>query len=178
MHSNRSELFRLKNKTRTIIIIISIVVIAIMIPFIMNNYKKYEANKKAELKDEIILLELKQAKYTLGLDVDLDIDERLSNVEDLNTLVEPTDWTSIILKRWEAVHQINPDYPYPETEIKNQDWMGIHHFLYGETEEDKGIMVDGSNRDVYSFIKHGTPSADNPVVKEAQEEIYHEYYND
>lgn len=107
-----------------------------MSPFVINDYKKHRASKKADLADEIVLLELKDAKYALAFEVDLDIDGRLSNVKDLNTLLEPTEGTYVILKRWETVHQIDTDYPYPENVIKNEDWIGINKLLNGETEDE------------------------------------------
>lgn len=37
-------------------------------------------------------------------------------------------------------------------------------------------MQKGSNEKVYQFIKFGTPAKDNPVVTEAEAEIYEIYY--
>lgn len=105
-------------------------------------------------------------------------DQRLSDIEDLNTLLEPTKQTLNILKRWEVVHQIDPDYPYPETEIEEQDWMGINQFLYGDFDDEEGgakaKMVYDENKnidnDVYEYIMANL-SSDHPVVQEAEERI-------
>jgi hypothetical protein len=139
----------------------------------MNHY----AEGKADLEDRLIQLKLRQTKIDLYLELQSDTDERLSNIEDLNALLEPTDETFRSLKRWEIVHQIDPDYPYPEAEIKEQDWIGINKFLYGETNEGgaKAKMIYDENMnidsDVYNFIRTGNTSSDDPVVKEAEKRM-------
>lgn len=102
----------------------------------------------------------------------------MNDIKNLNELLEPTKETFKILKRWEIVHHIDPDYPYPTTEIKKQDWMGLNYFLYGDPDNEEGaakaeMTYDEDNNidsDVLDYIMSGTHS-NHPVVKEAAERM-------
>lgn len=144
----------------------------------MNYYEKEKTDKE----ERIIYISLRQARSEFKLELEIDTHEGLSNVEDLNTLLEPTHVTDVILKRWKTVHQIDPEYPYPETEIKERDWMGMNRFLHGKNAEDEGnkqyMIYDEEGNidsDVFDYIMLGM-SEDNknhPIVSEAEKIINH-----
>ncbi|QQK77588.1 hypothetical protein HUG15_19710 [Salicibibacter cibarius] len=50
-------------------------------------------------------------------------DEKVRKIE-----IYPTSFTYDILDRWEEVHDINPDIPYPEEHIDSEDWLEIDDF--------------------------------------------------
>lgn len=50
----------------------------------------------------------------------------------MQAVLQPTKATFDLFERWEAVHQIAANYPYPRTEIEEQDWLGINKFLYDD----------------------------------------------
>jgi hypothetical protein len=144
----------------------------------MNYYEKEKTDKE----EQIMYLSLRQAGSEFNLELEIDTHEGLSNVEDLNTLLKPTHVTDVVLKRWEAVHQIDPEYPYPETEIKEQDWMGMNQFLHGKDAEDEGhkpdmIYDDEGNidSDVFDYIMLGISEGNknHPIVNEAEKIINH-----
>src|SRR5699024_9512603 len=163
-------------KTRTIIILLFIVVLAIILIVGINSFK---AKKIAEKEDELIELKLEQAAMEFDLDLDIDTDQRLSNVKDLNAFLEPTEQTESILKRWEAVHEIDPDYPYPEKEIKERDWVEMNHFMFGDADDEDGgaktemIYIEDKNieRDIYDYIMFGNTDTDDATVEEAEERL-------
>lgn len=137
----------------------------------------YYENKKTDKEKQIIYLSLKQVEIEFDLELKIDTHEGLSNVVDLNTLLEPTHVTDTILMRWKIVREIDPNYPYPESEIKKQDWMGMNQFLHGEDEKDEGNKPDmiydeegNIYSDIFNYIMNGTQYS-HPVVEEAIERI-------
>lgn len=128
----------------------------------------------------IIGVNIYQAKNEFRLDLkSFPEDKRLSEIDDLNTLLEPNEQTFKLLKRWELVHQVDPDYPYPATEIEEQDWMGMNYFLYGDLDDEDGaakaeMIYDENNnidRDVYDYIGTGDASSDHPVIQEVEKRM-------
>ncbi len=122
-------------------------------------------------------LSLSQAENAFNLDLHLEEDTHkgLSKVDDLNTLLEPTNVTSDILARWKIVHKVDPEYPYPKDEIEAEDWMGMNDFLH-EEENKTEMTYDENNHidtDVLDYIMSRTPS-DHPVVEEAMERMENE----
>src|SRR5699024_3365273 len=145
--------------------------LAVIITLGLNSYK---AKKIADMEDRMIQLTLKQTAIDLDLEQKSFPDnERLSDVENLNELLIPTKKTYKLLKRWEIVHHIDPDYPYPATEIEEQDWMGINYFLYGDLDDEEGaakaeMHYDENNNidsDVLDYIMADIES-NHPVVEE------------
>lgn len=147
-------------------VLFAIVALVIVIPWMVINY-----NQEKEAKDETLRLTLKQVVSELRLKLTEDPDERLSNIDDLNILLEPTNVTFDILKRWETVHQIDPEYPYPETQIEEKDWIGINVFLYDDLNKAK-MIYKGNNidSDVFDYIMFNS-SSNHPVVEEAIKRI-------
>ena len=146
-------------RKKPVIIILSIIVLVVIVIIGVNTY---------QAKNE----------FRLGLK-DFPEDKRLSEIDDLNTLLEPNEQTFKLLKRWELVHQVEPDYPYPATEIEEQDWMGMNYFLYGDLDDEDGaakaeMIYDENNnidRDVYDYIGTGDASSDHPVIQEVEKRI-------
>lgn len=135
-------------------------------------------NQKAKIRtdneEKIMHLSLLQAESAFNLDLNLDKETHkgLSEIDDLNTLLTPTKITSAILKRWEIVHQIDLEYPYPKDEIAREDWMGMNEFLHEDGFKAKMTYDEDNNidSDVLDYIMSGTPS-DHPVVKKAMARI-------
>lgn len=173
--NSSKELLKIKIRTRALIIVITIIALAIVGTLLITNFKE---KKITEKENHIIELQLEQIEGEFHMELRKDPSEKLSNIEDLNTVLQPTKTTFIILKRWKIVHQIDSHYPYPETEIEEQNWIGINHFLYGDLDDEKGgakaemIYDENKNidRDVFDYIFFGTIS-NHPVVKEAEERI-------
>ncbi len=170
--SVRKVLVKMTNKKKAIIIILSVIFIAAIVTLGLNIYK---AKKLADMEDRIIQLRLEQNEIEFELELqDIPNNERLSDIENLNILFEPTEETYEILKRWEIVHHIDPDYPYPATEIEEQDWMGLNYFLYGDLDDEEGaakaeMNYDENNNidsDVLDYIMSDIES-NHPVVEEA-----------
>lgn len=168
-------LVEIKAKKPTIIILL--VALAIIFTLGINGYTE---NKLANKEDRIIELQLEQAKHEFRLDLkSFPEDKRLREINDLNTFFEPTEQTFKLLKRWEIVHQVDPNYPYPKNEIEEQDWMGMHYFLYGDLDDEEGaakadMIYDKNNtidRDVYDYIGTGDASSDHPIVQEVEKRI-------
>lgn len=155
-------------------IILSLLVLTIIGSLITMNYY---AEKQTDKKEHLIENKLMLVKYDLHLELDRGIEEGLSDIEDLNALLEPTKATFNMLKRWEVIHQINPDYPYPKSEIEEQDWMGINQFLYGKLDrsgaKEKMIYDSSGNIDmaIYHYIRNGHTDTENSIVKEAAKQI-------
>lgn len=166
----------MKIRRRTVIIMLSIIALAIIVTLGINGYK---TKKIADKEDQIIEIKLFQSEGDLSLEVqDIPDDKRPGDIEDLNALFTPTKETFNILNRWEVVHQIDPEYPYPETLIKEEDWMGMNQYLYGDADDEAGgakaeMVYDENNNidnDVYEYIMANV-SSDHPVVEEAEEQI-------
>jgi hypothetical protein len=173
----KKELVKIKIRTRNVIILLSVVALVMIVTLGINNYK---AKQIAKIEDHISELKLKQAKFEFRLELQsFPDDKQLSEIEDLNTLLEPTKQTFKLLERWEIAHQVDPDYPYPADEINKQDWMGMNYFLYGDLDDEDGgakakmIYDENMNidRDVYDYIGTGDASSDHPVVQEVEKRI-------
>jgi len=153
-------------------LILSIVVLVMIVALVLINQKIRTDNE-----EKVMYLSLLQAENAFNLDVHLEEDTHkgLSKVDDLNTLLEPTNVTSDILARWKIVHKVDPEYPYPKDEIEAEDWMGMNDFLHEE--ENKSEMTYDENNhidtDVLDYIMSRTPS-DHPVVEEAMERMENE----
>lgn len=169
-------LININIRQKPVIIILAIALVIIVIIGV----KTYQAKKAADKEDRQIELQLEQAKNEFRLKlISFPEDKRLSEIDDLNTLLEPTEQTYKLLKRWEIVHQVDPDYPYPENEIVEQDWMGMNYFLYGYLDDEDGaakadMIYDENNnidRDVYDYIGTGDTSSDHPVIQEVEKRI-------
>lgn len=154
-------------------------VLAIIVTLGINTYK---VKKTADKEDRIIQIKLEQNEIDFNLELqNIPNNERLSDIENLNELHEPTGETYEILKRWEIVHQIDPDYPYPAAEIEKQDWMGLNYFLYGNLDDEDGaakaeMTYDENNNidsDVLDYIMSDIES-NHPVVEEAIKQMNNE----
>lgn len=78
--------------------------------------------------------------------------------------VYPTDETFEKLRRWEALHEKNPEaIPYDAEAVNNQDWEKIHE-TFGEIDSSK-------HEDLYNYIIVPTPN-DNEAVQQVDEELY------
>lgn len=147
------------------VIILTIIILPIIVALVIINQKTRTDNE-----EKVMYLSLLQAENAFNLDLHLEKDTHkgLSKVDNLNTLLEPTNVTNDILTRWKIVHKVDPEYPYPEDEIEADDWMGMNDFLHEE--ENKSEMTYDENNnidsDVFDFILSEAPS-DHPVVEEA-----------
>lgn len=155
----------IKNKQQSNILTLSVVILAIIVTLVLINQKI-----KTDNEEKIMYLSLLQAENAFNLDLHLEEDTHkgLSKVDNLNTLLEPTNVTNDILTRWKIVHKVDPEYPYPKDEIEAEDWMGMNDFLHEE--ENKSEMTYDENNnidtDVFDFIM-SEASSDHPVVEEA-----------
>ncbi|QQK77593.1 LXG domain-containing protein [Salicibibacter cibarius] len=108
---------------------------------------RYESGKNEKEDD----LKIGNAKLTaMDLDMEIQISDRFVPGPGSNQLeiqLHPTDITFDALSRWEEVHNINPDIPYPATEIEDQDWYSISEHLT----ENRGV-IRGMDPDLYSYI--------------------------
>src|SRR5699024_5712466 len=56
--------------------------------------------------------------------------------------VFPTKFTKEPLERWEEVHLINSDIPYPETLIQEENWLGVADFFSNQFSKMLDIDMD------------------------------------
>lgn len=173
---------KIKNRTIPVVIILAIVALGVISFSIMYYYEKSKTDKE----EQMIFIKLQQTESEFDLDLKIDTHEGLSDVKDLNSLLEPTPATDMVLWRWKVVHEIDPEYPYPEKEIKEQDWIEMNQFLHGKDEEDVGhkpeMIYDKDknfDRDVFDYIMLGTSvkNEDHPIVEEAEERMEEEYFS-
>lgn len=122
---------------------------------------------KRENEQRLTFEQLEQTASDFHLELHVNTRDVPGRSEDTQVQMQPTEETFDLLDRWEAVHQEAPDYPYPETEIENQDWSEINEFLYDDGNKAE-YKLNEEDRAVYNYILFGTPS-DHPVVQEAME---------
>lgn len=71
----------------------------------------------------------------------------------------PSDSTYMVLERWEEVHQINSELPYPSKAMDEMDWKGIEAAVIN--------IEDDISDDLYHYIFYDTLPEGEPVtVKE------------
>ncbi len=128
----------------------------------------YES-KKTEKRQELALLTLEQTANDFHLDLNIIFGDVPTSTEGMQKALQPTEATYYLLERWEEVHQIDPNYPYPETKIEEQDWISMNKFLYADGNK-VDMKLNEEDRAVYNYILFGTPS-DHPIVQEAIERV-------
>lgn len=74
--------------------------------------------------------------------------------------IYPSPSTHDLVNRWEEVHSINPNIPYPEQAIVQQDWYEISGFL--KNHENEFLKI---HKDLYMYIYDRT-KRDNQTVEE------------
>lgn len=129
---------------------------------------------KRENEQELSYAEMEQVAMEFSLELQVNTTRAGHDVE-VNLL--PSEKTFDIIDRWNAVHQVDSTIPYPETEIDEQDWVGLNDFIYGENDdEDGGAKADmrydedgNIDGDVYDFIMEGETDSDDPTVEKAAE---------
>jgi hypothetical protein len=133
-----------------------------------------QGNKENEQQLSILKLEQTAIEFKLELQVS---SHRLGG--NVQVQLIPSEDTFKIIDRWNAVHQVDGTFPYPETEINEQDWAGLNIFMYGKDEEGghKAEMIYDTNgnidREVYKFIMSGNTDTENSTVEEANKIINH-----
>jgi len=134
----------------------------------------YES-KKTKKRQELALLTLEQTANDFHLELHIISGDVPTSTEGMQKALQPTEATYYLLERWEEVHLIDPKYPYPETKIEEQDWIGMNKFLY-EDGNKADMKLNEEDRPVYYYILFGTPS-DHPVVQEAIERVENQLSN-
>lgn len=125
------------------------------------------AEGKKENEQRLTFEQLEQTASDFRLELQVNTRDVPGKSEDMQVQLLPTEETFDLLDRWEAVYQIEPDYPYPESKIEKQDWAGMNKFLY-EDGNKADMKIDEGDRPVYYYILYGTPS-DHPIVQQAME---------
>lgn len=134
------------------------------------------AQGKRENEQELSYAEMEQVAMELSLELQVNSSRSGANVE---VKLLPSDKTFKIIDRWSAVYQVDNTVPYPETEIDEQDWVGLNDFIYGEDDDKDGgakaeMKYDKDNNiegDVYDFIMEGDVDSDDPTVEKAAKVI-------
>src|SRR5699024_5620076 len=110
---------------------------------------------KQELKREINLQSALDASSRLAMEVSVIHGELGINKEPWEKQeVYPTESTYGKLERWEEIHGINPEIPYPKETIQNKDWIAIAEFL-----ADHEIEMNDVDYAIYEYISSGTVPA-------------------
>lgn len=132
----------------------------LLVAFISHQYKKAEMEKQ---KQKIEILEHKEMAFNLRMD--LEVTEKEGSDENIHIEVTPTDETFERLRRWEALHEREPDaIPYDAQAVDEQDWEKINDVL-GEIDSSK-------HEEMYNYLTNRTDS-DHPIVKEVDEALYY-----
>lgn len=135
-------------------------------------YGSYSQGKR-ENERKMTVEEIEQTATQFHLELHVN-EHRGGSVQDIE--LTPSSKTHAILERWEAAHQVDSSIPYPEEEIKNQDWDALTTLMVGEPDdEDGGIRSEmthydeDGNRDteLYDYIMDGDDS-DNETVQNAK----------
>lgn len=87
---------------------------------------EYEQGKRAN-EQNLEIRTIEQTASELMLEIQVS-DHRAG--QDVQVHLRPTTHTFAIIDRWNAIHQIDGEIPYPETEIKEQDWAGRNIFAW------------------------------------------------
>lgn len=116
---------------------------------------EYQSGKD-KLEREIKVGDAQKAAIKLDLEYTISKNRSIpSSGEQLDIQLYPKDKTFEILDRWQEVHRINPEIPYPEDPIQSQDWYETSEILR-EVELEYGM-------DLTDYIVDGTLSEDETV---------------
>lgn len=97
-------------------------VIRAMQYFKQQEQQKVDENWKSELQSGLTASSVLKMEFAI-----VEGDENQYRNVDLY----PTTYTYQLLDRWKEVYEINPDIPYPEKDIQNENWIEIGDFLLG-----------------------------------------------
>jgi len=107
-------------------------------------------------------LNIGEAKSTINaLEMNIQISDRFvpgSGQNEYIIQMYPTKMTFALFNRWEEVYNINPDIPYPEQAIQNQDWETIADCLSGND-----YLFQDINPDLSRYINHNEIDDDKTV---------------
>jgi hypothetical protein len=93
--------------------------------------KVFSVNKELnDLEEEWTMEQQKDVAKTLGMEVLLSEQENLMGDKVLYVQVFPTRVTFDIIDRWEEVHRLNNNIPYPEEAVQQNDWKAISEFYF------------------------------------------------
>lgn len=89
--------------------------------------------------------------------------------QEIEVLLQPTNKTFELIDRWNAIHLIDDEFPYPKSQIQNLDWIGMNNFLY-ENENKGDMKMTESDILILDYILNGTES-DHTLVQEAMQVV-------
>ncbi|MCR6105011.1 hypothetical protein HXA34_01765 [Salipaludibacillus agaradhaerens] len=75
-----------------------------------------------------------------------------------------THGTELRLERWERMHQLNPDIPYPAKAIENEEWLKVGE-VYSEFSDDFSSRA-GYNEKLLYYVAEGEEVLDGETLEE------------
>jgi hypothetical protein len=145
------------NWKRVSLIIVALGIVTVLMIFNNNKNAQQEA-------DERILLEhyIAARLFILGTFYD--------SIEDpIDVTLYPTDETQPIMDRWKIISELVPDIPYPEEDIRKNNWVEVDKSLVSSlndydkkwrVEEDRSSIVHSVEMEYFIFknrVREGSP---------------------
>ncbi|MCR6109079.1 hypothetical protein HXA35_01825 [Bacillus sp. A301a_S52] len=145
------------NWKRVSLIIVAVGIVTVLVMFNNNKNAQQEANER-------ILLEHYIAARVFKLGTFYD------SIEDpIDVTLYPTDETQPIMDRWKIISELIPEIPYPEEDIRKNNWLELDKELISSArgyekkirlEEDESSYVHPKAIDYFIFnnrVREGSP---------------------